>query len=328
MMIKKTKLKIRNYVRSLVFGFLARYFPKKHCLLMTKSGKSHETPFKINLDVPIYFNEKLLWLKYFVYNQSHLIEKCYDKYLVREYVKECGCEDILNELYGVWDSIDDVKWNDLPNEYIMKVTNGCSHHIIKTKSKKPDIKLFKKILKESTKNRAIKYRTSGDLFALRSPQKIICEKLIKNSNKDEGLDDWKFYCFNGEPRYLLYITDRTIAGEGSKASFKATFMTVGFEKKQTFFENSSDKIPKKPKCYKEMLEYARKLSKDFPFVRVDFYVYNDKPIFGELTFTPAGSYVIYHVHNKKGLLEMGNNLNLDNISEYKKLNLKNITKHK
>lgn len=326
--MKKIQLKIKNFVRPLIFGFLAKYFPKKHCFMMTKRGKIHETPFKIDLDSPTYFNEKLLWLKYFVYNKSNLIEKCYDKYLVREYVKECGCEETLNELYGVWDSIDDISWNELPDEYIIKVTKGCSHHIIKTKDTKPDIQIFKRILKSTLKERYIKYRTSGDLFAIKGSQKIICEKLLKNSNNKKGLDDWKFYCFNGEPKYLLYITDRIVASEEIKGSYKATFMTVDFKKKRSLFQNSSDSIPKKPKCYEKMLEYARKLSNDFPFVRVDFYVCNDKPIFGELTFTPAGSYVIYHIHNKTGLLEMGKKLNLNNISKYEKLNLKYVQKHK
>ena len=309
----------KDTLRSLSFGFLAKYFPERHCWLMTKPGGRKETPFKINLKNPSYFNEKLLWLKYYVYNQSPLIEKCYDKYLVREYAKECGCGHILNDLYGVWNSIDDINWDSLPDEYVLKLTNGNSYHIFKTKEQVTDIDRYKETLREPIKKRNIIYRTSGDLFALKSPQRIIGEKLLRNPDNDNALDDWKFYCFNGEPKYLLYVYDRVVADGSEKASQKPVFMTVDFENRTDYFKGSNSNIPDKPSCYQEMLECARKLSKDFPFVRVDFFISEHKPVFGELTFTPYGGYLKYHFHNKEGLARMGNDLHLDNINEYTKL---------
>ncbi|MGI5877571.1 MAG: ATP-grasp fold amidoligase family protein [Christensenellales bacterium] len=310
----------KEFFRSLRYGFLAKYFPKRHCWLMTRPGGRKETPFKINLDNPRYFNEKLLWLKYYVYNQSPLIAKCYDKFLVREYVKKCGCGHILNELYGVWDSINDVEWDKTPEECVIKVTNGCAYHVFKRKGQKVDIDYCRKTLREPAKKRAIIYRASGDLYALKCPQRVICERLLSNSLSDKGLDDWKFYCFNGEPKYLLYIYNRAFPGASLKKSgYQAVFMTADFDERSSYYKDSSGRIPEKPVCYEEMLECARKLSKDFPFVRVDLYVCNQKPVFGELTFTPAGGYVQRLIHNKEGLTEMGNGLNLNDIGKYTKL---------
>lgn len=133
------------------------------------------------------------------------------------------------------------------------------------------------------------------------------------------LDDWKFYCFNGEPKYLLYIYDRVLANGLQKASIEEVFMTVDFKVKINYLKDTNSNMPQMPACYNEMLECARKLSKDFPFVRVDFYISENKPVFGELTFTPSGSYLKDQIHNKEGLTEMGNCLCLDNINEYTKL---------
>lgn len=317
--INNFMIKPKEFYRSLRFGFLAKYFPKRHCRLMTKPGGRKETPFKINLNNPIYFNEKLLWLKYYVYNKSPLVAKCYDKYLVREYVKECGCENILNDLYGVWDSIDEINWDSLPDEYVLKITNGNSYHIFKTKEQDADIDRYKHTLRVPAKKRNIIYRSSGDLFALKCPQRIISEKLLKNSANHKALDDWKFYCFNGEPKYLLYVYDRVLADGSQNAGQEKVFMTVDFKNMMDYYKDSNSNLPEKPACYNEMLECARKLSKDFPFVRVDFYISEDKPVFGELTFTPAGGYLKNLLHNKEGLAEMGDCLFLDNINEYTKL---------
>ena len=314
---------IKEYFHSLRFGFLAKYFPKRHCWLITKPGGIKEMPFKINLRNPFYFNEKSLWLKYYIYNHSSLVAKCYDKYLVREYVKECGCEHILNEIYGVWDSIDEVPWEHLPEEYVLKITNGNSYHVFKTEGQKIDIDFCKNTLLIPAKRRFLIYRASGDLFALKSPQRVICEKLLRSSKSSYGLDDWKFHCFNGEPKYLRYVYDRVVANSAEKGSDKTAFMTVDLEDRTSFYKGAIDDLPLKPSCYEEMLRCARKLSKDFPYVRVDFYLFNDKPVFGELTFTPYGGYGKYHMHNEEALIEMGNCLNLKNISKYTKLNLKN-----
>ncbi|NMC56417.1 MAG: hypothetical protein GYA50_04265, partial [Eubacteriaceae bacterium] len=182
-----------------------------------------------------------------------------------------------------------------------------------------DIDRYKDTLRVPAKKRNIIYRSSGDLFALKCPQRIICEKLLKNSTNNKMLDDWKFYCFHGEPKYLLYIHDRVLASGSQKASIEEVFMTIDFKVKMDYLKDSKSNIPQMPVCYNEMIECARKLSKDFPFVRVDFYISENKPVFGELTFTPSGSYLKDQIHNKEGLTEMGNCLCLDKITEYTKL---------
>lgn len=264
----------------------------------------------MNLDKPYYFNEKLMWLKYYNYNKNKLCEQCYDKFLVREFVTMSGCAGILNELYGVWDNVNDIPWDELPDEYVIKRTNGCQQHIFRRKGELIDPIKASKLLTDNTKQQRKNFITSGDLFATRNHQKYICEKLLYSNLGYASPEDYKFYCFNGEPRYVLFIMDR------HDGVFTEAFMTIDFEDRSCFFDTAENYKIEKPVCYDLMLEICRKLSKPFPFVRVDLYVQSGRPVFGELTFTPAGGLVLYHTFNKNGdinypaLEEMGNLLKI------------------
>lgn len=310
----------KNRLLSPLLTLMARYFPEWHCLYYTRRriGLRHNKKYveKPNIDLknPKYFEEKLLWLKYYVYNKSSLIMRCYDKYTVREFVKEQGCGNTLNEIYGVWNSIQDIPWGALPNEYVLKVSNGCGNHVFKRKEEPFDVEKAKRTLKKAMVSRN-NFAISGDLFAGKMPQKIICEHLIVTVPAGKTLPDFKFYCFHGEPKYLLYIWDRY---DGTKHAF--------FDEKlndKSNYRNDAISISMiKPDCYDEMIDIARKLSKPFPFVRVDLYVKNNKPIFGELTFTPAGGLVLNHVYKTDGtvnynaLTEMGNLIHLERMTDY------------
>lgn len=299
--------------------FILKYtwhFPVFHSRFLIKHscsnglGSTYSRDFPCNIKAPRYFNEKLLWLKYYFFNKCDLCAACYDKFLVREYVKHCGCGYILNELYGVWDKVSDIPWDSLPEEYVIKKTNGCQGHVFKRKDSPFDKEAAIKLLSNRASSKRQVFLSSGDIFATKMPQRYICEKLLVSELGYSSPEDFKFYCFNGEPQFLLYIFDR------NGIVYREAFKHVDLSDASEYFDTAENFEITKPSCYDEMLEICRKLSAPFPFVRVDLYVQNGHPVFGELTFTPAGALVLYHVFDKNGkinypaLEEMGRLLKL------------------
>lgn len=232
----------------------------------------------LDLNNPQTLNEKILWLKLNTYNNNPLVTKCADKYRVREYVAEKGCPEILNELYGVWNHAEEIEWTKLPDSFAMKCNHGCGYNIIcsdkqKLNEAKTKIQLNKWLSEDFWKRNAeVNYR--------QIEKKIICEKYIQGKH-DERLNDYKVYCFHGKALFILFCIDKE-----RKFYF--------FDREWNFLRINPDGLsaPKsfhveKPACIEKLLEYAERLSEPFPFVRVDFYVEQEKIIFGEMTFTPA-----------------------------------------
>lgn len=265
----------------------------------------------LNLDNPKTFDEKLWWLKFNYHNP--LMTKCADKYLVREYVKECGLEHILNELYAAYDSVDEIKnIENLPDKFYLKCNHVSGGNVACIDKNKFDLRAAKKKLNW--------YMHINQYYITREWQyknikpKIICEKFLENSNK-KPLVDYKFYCFSGIPKILLLCNDVTqIDGshqdESSAYENYYTVNLVPLNVTDNSKKLSCDKIYF-PKNYSKMLDYARILSKPFPFVRVDFYEINGNIIFGELTFTCAGG-----CHNYKPAEfaeELGSYIDLSSI---------------
>lgn len=272
--------------------------------------KRQNVPYESSVDLqnPTSFFDKMQWLKYNIYNKSSTVAKCYNKYTVREYLKEKGCEQYLNELYGVWDSLDNVPWDTLPDEFVMKVSNGYSNHVFKRKSEEFDVNKAIKTLKKSAAFTRSFFKISGDMFAYITPQKIICEKLLHSMEGYKVPTDYKFYCFHGEPKYILVLWDRY----GSSGKYNEVFVDIDLKDRHELEGEASEQTYEWPSCLKEMIEAARKLSADFPFVRVDFYEENGYPVFGELTFTP------YHAQTQESMTELGALIDMSKMEWYKK----------
>lgn len=292
------------------------HWPRWHCdYLRRKStlcGYGYYPRTKKNdLNNPTLLDDKLLWLKYYKYNNDELVAKCYDKYLVREYVEECGCGHILNQIYGVWDDVNKIPFSDLPDEYVLKKTNSYGDHVFKYKNEAIDIKKAVLTLSNNERMRIKLFTATGDLFATRNKQLYICEKMLGSELGYKRPEDYKFYCFNGEPKYLAIMWDRKSGSE-----YHETFKKVDFSDQSNYWYGAKPAEIQKPICYNEMLEICRKLSAPFPFVRVDLYEQNSRPVFGELTFTPAGGQILYHVFdddmniNYEALEIMGKQLDL------------------
>lgn len=235
---------------------------------------------RLNLKDPQTFNEKLLWLKLYRYRRDPLVIQCSDKYLVRDYITQCGYADTLNELIGAWDNAADIPWDELPDRFALKWNFGAGMNIIcKDKSawNRDDVVRQMNIWK---RNKC--WLGHSEMHYKYIPKKIICETYLEFDG-EESVPDYKVYCFHGEPQAIFVMRGR--GGETMRTEF--------FDTEWNRLENSkkfaqTDTVTEKPACLARLLDISRDLAKPFPFVRCDFYVIGERIYFGELTFTPAG----------------------------------------
>lgn len=229
---------------------------------------------ELNLANPRTFNEKLQWLK--LYDRKPEYTTMVDKYAVRKYIADTIGEEFLIPLLGVWDDPDEIDFNALPNQFVLKCNHnsGLGMCICKDKSKL-DIEKVKAELRKGLKQ---DYYLTGREWPYKNvPRKIICEKFMQNGN-DEDLIDYKFFCFNGKPK-IMYI-----ASDHAKQP-KPDFFDMNFDKINMRIEDpNSEEFHVKPIYFEEMKRIATQLSSNTCFLRVDFYIINNKLFLGELTF--------------------------------------------
>jgi len=252
------------------------FLPQK---MYVKYMYEYFTKRKLNLENPIEFNEKIQWYKVFYHRD--LLTNLVDKHNVRDYVIEKIGKEYLNEQYAVYNKASEFNLDELPNEFIVKATHGCSYNlIIKDKSKinKKKVKLlFFKWLQTSQY-----YRTGKEWAYKNIKPRLIVEKLLEQEGQCSLLD-YKFYCFNGEVKFSSIHLER--AENHKKCFYDREFNQLPFyncSKKQTFCKKIE-----KPSTYKEMIRLSEKLADTLPFVRVDFYSIKGKIVFGEMTFYPG-----------------------------------------
>lgn len=270
---------------------LLRFIPDKTMLEIQYKIK---TGRKLNLKNPEKFTEKIQWYK--LYYKEPIFPKCVDKYDVREYVENKGLGNTLNELYGVFDKVEDINIEKLPNKFVMKTTNGgggLNVFVCKDKEKF-DYDEKKKLIYKSLKTKT--YSSGREWPYDKIKPRIIIEKFIEHNANERSLMDYKFYCFNGKPEFLLLINGREDVKK--KSLYDMDFNCL--EYKYADYDRIENLT--KPENFDEMIKIATKLSEDFPFVRVDLYNSNGKIIFGELTFYPASGYL--EKINPKGFDDM------------------------
>lgn len=283
------------------------YFGKRFFELLTKISPKFSAKLlffirtkKIpNLKNPKTFNEKTTYLKLYDYANNDLVIKCADKYKVREYIKEKGYESILNDLYGVYNSFDEIDFDSLPDKFVLKCTHGCAYNIIcDDKSKFNIYEARKKVNKWMKEKYGL---ATTELHYTKIKPKIIIEKYLCN---EQGTmpTDYKFYCMNGKIKIILVCSER-------EKKLKLNYYDNNWN--EVFYGKKSlrnvNKI-EKPKNLDKMIKISEILGKNFPYVRVDLYNDNGKIIFGELTFTPACSCAPYY--SKEGNLQLGKMLDL------------------
>jgi len=241
--------------------------------------------YNINWKNPQTLNEKINWMK-FNYDTSDWTRLA-DKYLVRDYVKDRIGENVLVKLYGVWEKAEDIDFNTLPNQFVLKTNHGAGTIICVKDKNNLDISSTRKQLNEWLKIR-FGYDTVEPHYLKIKPL-IIAEQYLENDAEfSSALVDYKVYCFSGKPFCILVCTNRVI-GKKSHFSYYDCEWNPLVDVLVPSQRNNSVHVPK-PECLDLLLEYASKLSIGHPQVRVDFYIVKNKIVFGEMTFTNEGGY--------------------------------------
>lgn len=267
-----------RYYLSKVLRKIAVVSPKIHTkiLFYRAMGKF------LNLKKPITLNEKIHWLKFNEHKGNDIYKVCADKYLVRNYISDIGCSEILNELIGVYDTFDEINFDQLPNKFVLKCNHGAGYNIVVSNKDNFDKDFSRKKINQWLES---DYSLiASEIHYKEIPRKIICEKFLENEY-GEFPDDYKFYCFNGHPQCVMLCKGRK-NGETKFYYFDLDWKLIPLST-DSINAIENDIIIDKPDGYDDMLDYAKKVSRDFKFVRADFYLISSKVIFGELTFTPS-----------------------------------------
>lgn len=272
-------------IRLRILRFLS-FIPDK---IMLRIQYRIKTGNKLNLKNPHRFTEKLQWYK--LYYKNPLMIRCVDKYDVREYVKSKGLKDILIPCYGVYNSVNEVDWDALPNQFVMKDTlggGGVSVVIVKDKSK-ADIEELKKKAAEWTSIDAHK-KDAGREWPYYSGKnhRILFEKYIDSDLAEGGLIDYKFFCFNGKTVCVYVIADRALGNGAGLGIYDPDFNKTDILRAD---ERLLRRFIEKPENYDDLKKVAECLSSDFPEVRIDLYDVDGEIWFGEITFYDGSGYM-------------------------------------
>lgn len=237
----------------------------------------------INLKNPETFNEKLNWMK--LNYKKEEFKKLVDKYEVRDFVKKTIGEEYLIELLGVWDKVEDIDFESLPDQFVLKCTHDNRSTVICSDRSKLDIEKAKETLKRGLKRKF--YALTGEWQYKNDHPRIIAEKYMTDG-KTEFLTDYKFYCFEGKPHMVLVVNDRF-------GDTRHNYYDMDFNKLPCVLDYpNAEKLHEKPENFDTMVELAKKLSKGLFHVRVDLYNINGKIYFSELTFYNNNGMIAFH----------------------------------
>lgn len=245
------------------------------CLYLCKTGK------RLNLNNPQTYNEKLQWLK--LYDRNPLYTNLVDKYEVRKYVSKIIGEEYLIPLIVVWDKFENINFDKLPDQFVLKCTHDSGGIIICTDKSKLDIEDARNKINKCLKKNF--YYFSREWPYKNVKPRIVCEKYMVDESEIE-LKDYKFMCFNGKVKCSFVCLNRNSSNGLNVDFYDMNWNPMPFER---HYPNSGVILPK-PKNFDKMVKFAEKLSKEMPFVRVDFYEINGRIYFGELTFYPGAGF--------------------------------------
>lgn len=234
----------------------------------------------LNLKEPRTFNEKLQWLK--LYDRKPEYTQMVDKYEVKAYVAKLIGEEYIIPTLGVWDRFEDIDFDVLPAQFVLKCTHDSGGLVIcKDKSKLDKAAAKAKIEKSLKRN----YYLSGREWPYKNVKpRIIAEKYMVDESGIE-LKDYKVFCYNGQPKAVQVDFDRFIEHKRNVYSPQWELLDVGIQ-----YPRDPNRIIEKPKKLEEMLRLAERLSTGIPHIRTDFYIIKDKIYFGELTFYHGSGY--------------------------------------
>lgn len=235
----------------------------------------------LRLEDPHTFNEKLQWLK--LYDRKPIYTTMVDKFAVKQYVAERIGKEYIIPTLGVWDKFDDIDFDALPNQFVLKCTHDSGGLVIVRDKDTMNMGAAKQKIEKSLKDN---YYYNGREW----PYKDVKPRIIAEQYMTDGgnkLSDYKIHNFNGIPKVILVCRDRFASSGLTEDFFTGTWEHLDIRRPN--HPNSTTEI-EKPAELDEMLELSRVLSKDIPFLRTDFYTINHKVYFGEMTFYPASGF--------------------------------------
>lgn len=267
-----------------------------------------------NLMTPSNLIEKIFWMQ--LHTDTSMWTRCADKFAMRDYVEECGYKENLPMNYGRWDNANDIDFEALPNEFVLKSNNGCGTVLIVKNKFELDVKATRKKMKQWLNT---PFGWSGaELHYTRIKPCIIAEELlhqdsINKSFSSGSIVDYKIWCINGVPESVFVAYNRHDAMYINMALYDTQWKPMPHylqNTKNDIFREDVE-IPK-PECLDQMIEIAKKLAKPFPEVRVDFYIVKEKPFIGELTFSTGYGYFTDDYYQY-----LGSKINLDRLERIK-----------
>lgn len=237
--------------------------------------------YTLDIDNPQTFNEKIQWLKLHDRNPLHI--NMVDKYLAKQEVAAIIGEKYIVPTLGVWENIDSVDFDNLPDQFVLKCTHDSGGLVV--------VKNKHSINMAQVKNKLQKCLKRNFYYLSREwPYKHIKPRIIAEEYLDDGKnsvpEDYKIYCMNGKPRYIVIFHNRF----NNNRELSESVYDINWNKQNFSFDKHfkiEESVSEKPECLEEMLELAEKLCKDLCQVRVDFYIVNNKIYFGEITYYTA-----------------------------------------
>lgn len=278
-----------NFYSNLILKFKTKKYYKKRIHFLLKNKRIYNESNLITIE------DKINWL--IIHDTNSLKGKCADKILIHKYSRKILGKDICNKILRIYNNIEDINISKLPNKFVIKANHGSGYNIIVNDKKRFDLINAKKKLNKWMNINYGKYSTEFHYSFIN--KKIFIEEFIGNN-----LKNYKFLCYNGNPEYV-YVSIK----EGKKKYRNFYDMKWNFLSFHCLSEPHPTYIYSKPKLFDKMKIYAKKLSNNFKFVRVDLYELKNNEIrLGELTFSPMNSF--FYCKNRKDEIKLGFNIKI------------------
>lgn len=270
-----------NRIYDAVFGFVRTFLYRLSPVLTARQRFRLETGRALPLHHPVTFDEKLFWLMLFW--RHPLKAQCADKLGVRRYAEGLGLGHLLVDLIGVFETPEAIDFGALPDQFALKGTHGCGYNIICRDKAALDPERTRRQLARWMKQDYA--RVYGEVQYEGLTPRILCEPFLDDGT-GRAPTDFKLHCFHGKVHYTTVCTGRGPDGQG--AHYDHYDREWRRQMPISTFGVHPERWHPQPAGYEAMVEAAERLSKPFPFVRVDFYSVRGKVLLGEMTFTPGG----------------------------------------
>lgn len=277
-----------HFVAALLFRF-GSWIPDKLYLRIIYRLELGEI---LHLDNPQTYNEKLQWLK--LYNRKPEYTTMVDKVAVKDYVASIIGPEYIIPTLGVWDSPNDIEWDKLPNQFVLKTNHDSGNNgvvVVMDVEKLKDLHYKRNIINRLNQSLRKDAYTAGREWPYKNIERKVFAEQYMEDQTTHDLRDYKFYCIEGTPIFLFVATERNIPGEIAKFTyFDMDFKPLDLRMAHPKSKHTIDR----PLCFEEMKKMAEKLAQGIPTVRIDLYEVNGKVYFGEFTFFPSGGLAAFH----------------------------------